>query len=180
MKEVLLKLETPIYQNSTNFAWITTTGSVNLTIKKSEIIKSGNQRLLQKIDASLTEEEIRIFTHLILHLEPRIDGKSKIWPNKNLHRIVNSWVTSVLTNFHKDCKKCAYNSKYVRNDWFEEMLVFCGIFFILFYNEEIEVDQIDKLSYLEKKAVTNLHRIFVTKLYYHDQRLCFLFKCLLS
>ena len=76
MKEVLTKLEAPLSQNSTICAWITTTGSLNVSIKKNETIMSGSQCLLRKMDISLTEEEIRSFTHLIFFTwSHTLDGK---------------------------------------------------------------------------------------------------------
>ena len=90
MKEVLPELEAPLSQNSTICAWITTTGPLNVSIKKNETITSGSQCLLRKIDISLTEDKIRSFTHLIFYLEPYIRWKKQQLNLENLHENENS------------------------------------------------------------------------------------------
>ena len=77
MREELTKMEAPLSANSTICALITKEGTLKLSICKGEAIKSGTQIRQKKVRVLLTEEEIRLITHLVFYIEPFIQWRKQ-------------------------------------------------------------------------------------------------------
>ena len=77
MREQLTEVEAPLSANSTICALITKEGTLNLSICKREVIKSGTQTGPRKGRVFLTEEEIRSITHLVFYIETFVQRRKQ-------------------------------------------------------------------------------------------------------